>query len=165
MPIFTSNQWKVIGLLVYVLFMNSEHYFFSNSYHSIVPFNFIPLRFLAWTSALGITSTWTLVAILIFTGLATPSSPGSVLDPAPTDLWPAQGFVKLGLSFGLLISGFGGHFLIPNLIRDMKRPEQADRVCEVAYGICIVVYALVSVFGYLMFGRDVSDEVSWMLAS
>lgn len=47
----------------------------------------------------------------------------------------------------------------------MKRPEQADRVCEVAYGICIVVYALVSVFGYLMFGRDVSDEVSWMLAS
>ncbi|XAO22634.1 hypothetical protein I312_101407 [Cryptococcus bacillisporus CA1280] len=146
MPILTSNQWKVIGLLV------------------IVPFNFIPLRFLAWTSALGITSTWTLVAILIFTGLATPSSPGSVLDPAPTDLWPAQGFVKLGLSFGLLISGFGGHFLIPNLIRDMKRPEQADRVCEVAYAICIVVYALVSVFGYLMFGKDVSDEISRDLA-
>lgn len=146
LPMFTSNQWKVIGLIV------------------IVPLNFIPLRFLAWTSALGITSTWALVAILIFTGLATPTSPGSVLDPAHTDLWPAHGLVKLGLSFGLLISGFGGHFLVPNLIRDMKRPEQAERVCEVGYGICIVVYALVSVFGYLMFGTDVSDEISRDLA-
>ncbi|ODN98398.1 solute carrier family 32 (vesicular inhibitory amino acid transporter) [Cryptococcus wingfieldii CBS 7118] len=146
LPMLSSNQWKVVGLAV------------------IVPLNFIPLRYLSWTSALGIISTWTLVAILIFTGLATPTSPGSIWHPAPTDLWPVHGPVKFGLSFGLLISGFGGHFLVPNLIRDMKHPEQGERVCEVGYGICIVVYALVSVFGYLMFGRDVSDEISRDLA-
>ncbi|WWD16037.1 hypothetical protein CI109_100462 [Kwoniella shandongensis] len=145
-PIFTSNQWKVVGLAV------------------IIPLNFVPLRFLSYTSAIGVISTWTLVAILIFTGIATPSYPGSIRDPAPTDLWPVHGPVKLGISFGLLISGFGGHFLVPNLIRDMKHPEQADRVCEVAYGICMVVYAVVSVFGYVMFGRDVSDEISRDLA-
>ncbi|KAK8869698.1 hypothetical protein IAR55_000266 [Kwoniella newhampshirensis] len=145
-PIFSANQWKIIGLAV------------------IIPLNFIPLRFLSYTSALGVISTWTLVAILIFTGIATPSYPGSIRDPAPTDLWPTHGPVKLGISFGLLISGFGGHFLVPNLIRDMKHPEQADRVCEVAYGICMVVYAVVSVFGYVMFGRDVSDEISRDLA-
>ncbi|WRT67240.1 uncharacterized protein IL334_004207 [Kwoniella shivajii] len=145
-PMFSSNQWKLIGLAV------------------IIPLNFVPLRYLSYTSFLGVLSTWTLVSILIFTGLATPESPGSIRDPAPTDLWPTHGWIKLGISFGLLISGFGGHFLVPNLIRDMKHPEQADRVVEVAYGICIFVYAIVAVFGYLMFGRDVSDEVSRDLA-
>ncbi|WVQ98857.1 hypothetical protein IAU59_005988 [Kwoniella sp. CBS 9459] len=145
-PAFSSAQWKLIGLAI------------------IIPLNFVPLRYLSYSSAVGIISTWTLVVILIFTGIATPTSPGSIRHPAPTDLWPPHGFIKLGLSFGLLISGFGGHFLVPNLIRDMKHPEQADRVVEVAYGICIAVYALVAVVGYLMFGRDVSDEVSRDLA-
>ncbi|OCF36492.1 solute carrier family 32 (vesicular inhibitory amino acid transporter) [Kwoniella heveanensis BCC8398] len=145
-PAFTSAQWKLIGLAV------------------IIPLNFVPLRYLSYSSAVGVISTWTLVVILIFTGIATPTSPGSIRHPAPTDLWPPHGFIKLGLSFGLLISGFGGHFLVPNLIRDMKHPEQADRVVEVAYGICMAVYALVAVVGYLMFGRDVSDEVSRDLA-
>lgn len=54
---------------------------------------------------------------------------------------------------------FGGHGLIANLIHDMKHPEQADRVCEVAYGISMAVYLLVSICGYLMYGRNVSDEV------
>lgn len=31
--------------------------------------------------------------------------PGSLRDPAPTDLFPSHGFVKLGTVIGLLISG------------------------------------------------------------
>ncbi|WVQ78385.1 hypothetical protein IAT38_000471 [Cryptococcus sp. DSM 104549] len=146
LPIFTSNQWKVVGLLV------------------IVPLNFVPLRWLSWSSGLGVATTWTLVAILIFTGLATKHTPGSIWEPAPTDIWPTHGFVKFGLSFGLLLSGFGGHFLLPNLIRDMKHPEQAEKVANVSYAICFVVYGAVAVFGYVMFGRDVSDEISRDLA-
>ncbi|WWC69317.1 uncharacterized protein I206_103255 [Kwoniella pini CBS 10737] len=145
-PVFSSNQWKLVGMAV------------------IIPLNFVPLRYLSYTSFLGVLSTWALVCILIFTGLTTSSSPGSISHPAPTDLFPSHGIIKLGLSFGLLISGFGGHFLIPNLIRDMKHPKQADKVVEIAYGACMVVYVIVAVFGYLMFGRDVSDEVSRDLA-
>lgn len=55
---------------------------------------------------------------------------------------------------------FGGHGLIPNVIRDMKNPKQADLACDVAYGIAMVVYLLIAVCGYLMYGTDVSDEVS-----
>ncbi|WVW82950.1 hypothetical protein I302_104965 [Kwoniella bestiolae CBS 10118] len=146
LPVFTSNQWKLVGAAV------------------IIPLNFVPLRYLSYTSFLGVLSTWTLVCILIFTGLTSTSSPGSILHPSPTDLFPTHGWVKLGISFGLLLSGFGGHFLIPNLIRDMKNPKDADKVVDVAYGICMVVYALVAVWGYLMFGRDVSDEISRDLA-
>lgn len=46
----------------------------------------------------------------------------------------------------------------------MKNPRQADRVCELAYAIAMVVYIAVGIFGYLMYGTDVSDEVSKDLA-
>ncbi|WOO84347.1 Vacuolar amino acid transporter 1 [Vanrija pseudolonga] len=145
-PIYTSDQWKVVGLVV------------------VIPTLFLPLRLLSYSSALGVFSTVSLIAILIFTGITTPHSPGSIREPAHTDLWPAHGWVKLGTVFGLLIAGFGGHGLIPNLIHDMKNPKQADRVCEIGYGIAAAVYFIVAVFGYLMYGTNVSDEVSKDLA-
>ena len=50
--------------------------------------------------------------------------------------------------------------MIPNLIRDMKNPKEANRVCETAYAIAMLVYLVVAVCGYLMYGTNVSDEVS-----
>lgn len=93
---------------------------FSNS-RRIIPTGFFPLRYLSFSSALGITSTWALVGILIFSGIATcvhfrlhwgikmtiprPHSPGALREPAHTDLLPSHGLIKLGTVFGLLISG------------------------------------------------------------
>lgn len=146
LPVYSSDQWKLLGLIF------------------IIPTTFLPLRYLSFSSGLGILSTWLLVAILIFTGLVNPTGPGSIRDPAPTDLWPTHGFWKLCSVFGLLISGFGGHGLIPNLIHDMADPHQADLVCDASYAVAMIVYVLVAVFGYLMYGRDVSDEISKDLA-
>jgi hypothetical protein len=42
----------------------------------------------------------------------------------------------------------------------MKHPQHADRVVELTYGISMVVYIAIGIGGYLMYGRDVSDEVS-----
>jgi len=42
----------------------------------------------------------------------------------------------------------------------MKHPKQADRACEVAYLISMIVYLLVAICGYIMYGTSVSDEVS-----
>jgi hypothetical protein len=46
---------------------------------------------------------------------------------------------------------------------DMAKPRQADRVVEVAYAIAMIVNIMVSVSGYLMYGMDVSDEVSFFI--
>jgi len=46
-------------------------------------------------------------------------------------------------------------------MHDMKNPRQADRACEVAYGIAMAVYLLVAICGYVMYGTNVSDEVSF----
>lgn len=42
----------------------------------------------------------------------------------------------------------------------MRHPQHADRVVELTYGISMVVYIAIGVCGYLMYGRNVSDEVS-----
>jgi len=46
----------------------------------------------------------------------------------------------------------------------MAKPRQADRVVEVAYIIALSINIIVSVSGYLMYGTNVSDEVSRDLA-
>jgi len=79
----------------------------------------MPLRYLSFSSGIGITATWTLVVILISSGITTcvhlcmmrarlidrEHAPGSLRDPAPTDLFPSHGWVKFGTVLGLLISG------------------------------------------------------------
>lgn len=91
MPMYSSTQWKILGLIV------------------IIPTMFLPLHYLAYSSFLGILSTWALIVILVFTGIVTPHSPGSIRDPAPTDLWPPHGWAKFATVFGLLIGGVS-HF-------------------------------------------------------
>ncbi|RXK34646.1 hypothetical protein M231_08097 [Tremella mesenterica] len=133
-PILRSDQWKWVSLVV------------------IIPTSFMPLRYLSFTSGFGITTNWVLIGILLFTGIVTDGqhSPGSLHEPAHTDLWPNHGLIKFGTVIGILLSGYGGHALIPNLIRDMKEHLKADRVCELAYGIAISIYLLVAVCGYIM---------------
>ena len=54
---------------------------------------------------------------------------------------------------------FGGHGLIPTLVRDMQNPKQADLVTNLVYGIAMAFHLALGMAGYMMYGRDVSDEV------
>ncbi|ORX39981.1 transmembrane amino acid transporter protein-domain-containing protein [Kockovaella imperatae] len=141
-PSISSTQWKLLSLIL------------------TIPLSYLPLRYISLASFLGVTGTWSLVGILVFSGATTPHGPGSLRDPAHTDILPAHGVIKLGTAIGLFISGFGGHSLVPTLIHDMKNPKRADHMCHLAYAICLVVYVLVAVVGYLMYGANVSDQVT-----
>ncbi|ELU41605.1 transmembrane amino acid transporter domain-containing protein [Rhizoctonia solani AG-1 IA] len=66
--------------------------------------------------------------------------------PAPTDLAPNW--------------AFAGHAVIPSLARDMAEPEHFDSMINWAFFVATLVYGIVGAGGYVMFGRDVSDEVS-----
>jgi vesicular inhibitory amino acid transporter len=69
----------------------------------LIPLNFLPLRLLSFTSVIGIFSCFTIVLILVLDGLIKPTSPGSLIDPAKTYMFPAN-WLTLPLSFGLLMS-------------------------------------------------------------
>lgn len=60
-------------------------------------------------------STPSLVVLIVVTnGLIKPDSPGSLIEPAATYLFPAN-WLTLPLSFGLLMSPWGGHSVFPNV--------------------------------------------------
>ncbi|KAL0580302.1 hypothetical protein V5O48_001719 [Marasmius crinis-equi] len=58
------------------------------------------------------------------------------------------------------MAGFSGHAVIPSLARDMANPDQFDTMINWAFIISTGIYTLIGYVGYLMFGKEVSDEIS-----
>ena len=89
------------------------------------PLSFVPLRLLGYTSSLGIICCITIVVLVLVDGLIKPHAPGSLLDPAPTYLFP-ENWSTLPLSFGLLMAPWGGLTVFPNIYRDMRHPRKVS---------------------------------------
>ncbi|KAK4705555.1 solute carrier family 32 (vesicular inhibitory amino acid transporter), partial [Phenoliferia sp. Uapishka_3] len=135
----------------------SSTFFKFLSFFIILPTTFLPLRFLSLTSLVGIISTFMLIVVLISDGVIKTESPGSLWQVMPTDFGPRWG--RFPLSFGLMMSGFAGHAVIPSLYRDMREPKHFDAMINTAYVLAFAVSMLMGVLGYLMFGNTVSDEI------
>lgn len=65
---------------------------------------FVPLRLISYASAIGIISTIFLIFVVFYDGFSKPTAPGSLYDPAPTDVAVTDS-MKLGAAFGLFMSG------------------------------------------------------------
>ncbi|KAL0931619.1 Vacuolar amino acid transporter 1 [Colletotrichum truncatum] len=141
-PGFLSiNMWKIICSLV------------------LVPLNFLPLRLLSFTSVIGIVCCFSIVLILVIDGLIKPTTPGSLIEPATTYLFPAN-WGTLPLSFGLLMSPWGGHSVFPNIYRDMRHPHKYPRAVKTVFSSVYLLDAFTAVVGLLMYGDDVMDEIT-----
>jgi vesicular inhibitory amino acid transporter len=125
----------------------------------LIPLNFVPLRLLAVTSVLGILCCTGLVAIVFIDGFIKPHSPGSLREPARTYAFPEH-WSTLPLSFGLLMSPWGGHSVFPNIYRDMRHPMKYGKALNYTYVSVYSLLATMSVGGYLMFGEQVRDEIT-----
>lgn len=99
------------------------------------------------------------VAIVIIDGLIKPHTPGSLLEPAATYLFPAN-WLTLPLSFGLLMSPWGGHGVFPNIYRDMRHPHKYGRAVKLTFTFTYLLDATAGVAGLLMFGDDVMDAIT-----
>lgn len=98
----------------------------------LIPLLFVPLRLLSFTSILGIMSCMGIVTAVFVDGLIKPHTPGSLREPAITYLFPAN-WLTLPISFGLLMSLFGGHSVTPNIYRDMRHPYKYHRAVNYAW--------------------------------
>ncbi|KAG8156671.1 hypothetical protein KVR01_013462 [Diaporthe batatas] len=137
----SGTQWKMVCAVI------------------LIPLNFLPLRFLSFTSIVGIACCFTIVALVIIDGLIKPHSPGSLLEPATTYLFPAN-WLTLPLSFGLLMSPWGGHGVFPSIYRDMRHPHKYGRALKVTFSFTYLLDATAAVVGILMFGDDVMDAIT-----
>jgi len=64
------------------------------------------------------------------------------------------------LSFGLLMSPWGGHSVFPNIYRDMRHPYKYRRAVDITYVFTYLLDVGMACAGILMFGDGVRDEIT-----
>ncbi|KAH9946778.1 transmembrane amino acid transporter protein-domain-containing protein [Amylocystis lapponica] len=126
---------------------------------SLIPTVLMPLSVLSYASIIGILSTFLIIAVILFDGFSKFDSPGSLWTPADTTVG-VRDLGELGVAFGLFMASFGGHAVIPSLVRDMDDPSQFDSMINCSFAVATAIYAIIGVAGYAMFGNSVSDEFS-----
>lgn len=125
----------------------------------IAPTTFMPLSILSYTSVVGIFSTMSLLVVVLVDGFHKKHAPGSLIEPMQTSAWPEHPF-NIPLSFGLMMAGFAGHAVFPNIKVDMKAPKGFNSMCNLTYSIAFVAYLAMGISGYIMFGSTILQEVS-----
>ena len=130
----------------------------------LIPFGFIPLRYLSVTSIVGIGCCLSITLALLFDGFWKGDRPGSLREPAKTYLFP-ENWATLPIAFGLLMSPWGGHSVFPNIYRDMRHPYRYRTGVNITYTFTLVLILTMAIAGYLMFGDGVKEEITKNLVS
>lgn len=134
------------------------------SFFILTPMLFIPVRNLSYTSLLGIISAFSITIIMIVDGLGKKDAPGSLIEPADTEIWPSN-WMTVPLSFGLIMAGFAGHAVFPTVYRDMENPKAFNTMVNWTYVATTIVYFSVAACGYAMFGSETMQEITQNIIS
>ncbi|KAJ3209030.1 hypothetical protein HDU67_006415 [Dinochytrium kinnereticum] len=121
------------------------------------------LKYVSYASLVGIGASVNLVLVLVLDGVMKGEGPGSLWDVERTLLVPENVF-SVSLAFGIVMAGFAGHAVLPNIYLDMKDKTQFPRVLAISFSIALALYMTVAVCGYLMFGESTLEEVTKNLA-
>lgn len=68
--------------------------------------------------------------------------------------------MTIPLSFGLLMSPWGGHSVFPNIYRDMRHPYKYRKGVNITYIFTFLIDLGMACAGILMFGDYVRDEIT-----
>lgn len=126
----------------------------------ILMLNALPLRWLSYTSIVGIFSTFCsklstatnptidcqvsgtladvflVVCIIAADGLIKHESPGSLWEPATTYILPSN-WLSLPLAYGLIASPWGAHSVFPSVYRDMRHPIKWNKAVDVTFSFSV----------------------------
>jgi vesicular inhibitory amino acid transporter len=125
----------------------------------LIPLSFLPLRMLSFTSILGVMSCFSITLAVWADGLIKSEAPGSLRQPMTQYLFP-ENWMTIPLSFGLLMSPWGGHSVFPNIYRDMRHPYKYRRGVNITYIFTFAIDIAMACAGILMFGDGVSEEIT-----
>ncbi|KAL6886879.1 transmembrane amino acid transporter domain-containing protein [Trichoderma evansii] len=121
--------------------------------------NALPLRWLSYTSIIGIFSTFCIVCVVIADGLIKTDAPGSLWQPATTHLFP-KNWLALPLAYGLMASPWGAHSVFPSIYRDMRHPHKWGRGVAITFSFSYVLDTCLAVIGILMFGDGIGEAIT-----
>ena len=151
-----------------LIFADSMHVLFPDvpvdhfkyiSFFIFLPLSFMPLHILSYSSIVGIIGTTALLVLITVQGLTTQEQPGSITNPLSTTAFPRQPYA-LPLAIGLFMAPWGGHTILPQVYRDMRRPTQFQSAMSISWSLTLVADLSMGVVGWLMFGRNIGVEVT-----
>lgn len=157
-----------VGVSLIVLFADSLNALFPQislitfkliGFCVLTPLSFFSLRVLSNISLLGIISTISLVVLIATIGLCKTSSPGSLVDPAPTNLFPPS-LLDLCVSYGIILGPFGSHSLFPALKADLATPRKFGKCLKITYSVGFIADTSMALVGFLMFGSKIMNEIT-----
>ncbi|KAJ3158176.1 hypothetical protein HDU86_003131 [Geranomyces michiganensis] len=117
------------------------------------------LKWASYGSLIGIVALVNLIVIIAYDGLTTTETPGSLINRADTRFWPESWF-NVPLAIGLIMAGFCGHSVFPNIHRDMSEPAKYTKMLNTSYSITSFVYVAIAASGYAMFGSFTMPEIT-----
>ncbi|WPK26085.1 hypothetical protein PUMCH_003430 [Australozyma saopauloensis] len=126
--------------------------------------SFLPLSTVSFISLFGVMCSGAVLVCVGICGFFSTKTPGSLLYPAATSLWPSS-FLDILLSWGLFMAPWGGHPVFPELYRDMRHPRKYDMCCNSAFLFTFLLDYAIGAVGYLMFGADAKDSLTKNLMS
>lgn len=118
--------------------------------------SFLPLSVISSVSLVGILCTVGIMSLIAICGLVSKESPGSLLQPAATSLWPSS-WKNVFFSLGIFMCPWGGHPVFPELYRDMRHPAKFSRCCNITFSTTLALDLSIATIGYFMFGQDCHD--------
>ncbi|KHN97674.1 Amino acid transporter, transmembrane [Metarhizium album ARSEF 1941] len=121
--------------------------------------NMLPLRWLSYTSIVGIFSTFCIVCIVLVDGLVKQHSPGSLWEPATTYLLPSN-WLSLPLAYGLMASPWGAHSVFPSIYRDMRHPRKWNKGVNITFSVSYALDTCLAIVGVLMFGDGIREAIT-----
>ena len=125
----------------------------------VVPMLWVPSfaesRWMAVPSMVGIA-----VTVVIFVAEVAVTDPWHC-SPGPVYARPSP--YSVFLSMGAYMYQFGGHGMFPEMIREMKRPEDWSAVLKWTYAVVVAMYAICGYLGYAAYGAEVQANInlSW----
>ncbi|PHH69124.1 hypothetical protein CDD82_7981 [Ophiocordyceps australis] len=125
----------------------------------VLVLNALPLRWLSYTSVVGILSTFSIVCIVMMDGLIKPHAPGSLRQPAATSIMPSN-WLSLPLAYGLMASPWGAHSVFPSIYRDMRHATKWSKGVNITFSFSYTLDTCLAVIGLLMFGDAIKDTVT-----
>lgn len=121
--------------------------------------SFLPLAMISLVSLTGIISTVAILVLITVCGFLSNESPGSLLNPSSTYLWPSS-FPEVILSLGVFMAPWGGHPVFPELYRDMRHPKNYNHCCNISFLFTFKADYIIAILGFLMFGIDCKDSLT-----
>ncbi|KXS22271.1 hypothetical protein M427DRAFT_50600 [Gonapodya prolifera JEL478] len=128
-------------------------------------FSSIPMSQMQAVASLGMICAVFITFVVYYDGLTSTTSPGSLLNPAPTQLLPdmtsPSGLSGLAMASGVVVHALAGHAPLPPMYLSLVNRE-ANRNWEIAlaFGGSISLFMITGVAGYLEWGSKTKDMIT-----